>query len=467
MQSVKTCLGVVLALGLSVTQLRGEVYQAPSPEPTDEETMILEYMNRFRADPKAEVARIVPKSGTLFGFVKVDWNMFTAEVEALKPAPPLVFNLKLLEAARKHSFYMIHNGLGHDESAGKQGYTGNSFVDRCRAVGYGSAGAENCYRDARGAWNSHAAFVVDWGNGGPGGMQPGRGHRTNMANGGFKEVGPSAVPHEDRFSVTHNFGSSGARFVGGVVYQDKNNNGQYDTGEGRGGVKLSASEGSLTMTWKSGAYALPLKGAAAVTITMESPGQSTTNAIPAGKENVKFDWIVPQEGELQFADSLLAKVEAVPTKDIKDKNFFKSVIELYMGAAHLGLDAKRAERVRALTKEVGPQLDADRKAVEDALAHFDPKTWQKTLNEHRKPYGGTAAEKWFKEAELVGNVKVSCENFKAKVEATKVPQSQKQQFLKQVESASGQMQIAYFRGAMEALAGDIRALVMPQRGKGQ
>ena len=54
----------------------------------------------------------------------VDWKMFREEMKRLKPMPPLVFNLELLDSARKHSYYMVHNGLGHTEEAGKKGFTG-------------------------------------------------------------------------------------------------------------------------------------------------------------------------------------------------------------------------------------------------------------------------------------------------------------------------------------------------------
>lgn len=63
----------------------GEEYAAPSPEPTPEETAILEYINRLRADPKADAERclkeLVPPS--------VDIAMFKREMAQIKPAAPL------------------------------------------------------------------------------------------------------------------------------------------------------------------------------------------------------------------------------------------------------------------------------------------------------------------------------------------------------------------------------------------
>ena len=50
---------VVLALPLGAQDSKGP-YEAPDREPTPEETLILEYMNRFRANPVAEMEIIAP-----------------------------------------------------------------------------------------------------------------------------------------------------------------------------------------------------------------------------------------------------------------------------------------------------------------------------------------------------------------------------------------------------------------------
>jgi serralysin len=291
---------VKILLAMSVCIAGESAYVASNPEPSAEETLILEYMNRFRADPSADADRIAPGGVTIQGFLGngVDWDMFKSELKALKPAPPLVFNLSLLDAARKHSHYMILNGLTHDEDPSKSGFVAENFGERMRKAGYdGGGGGENCFRDAMNPWHSHAGFIVDFGPGGTGGMQPGRGHRTNMINAGYREVGCSALPHgSGRFSVTHNFGSrrGTGRLAGGVIYFDRNGNNFYDIGEGIGGVKISV-EGASTSTWKSGAYALELKSDQALTISAQYAGQTYSAKIEPGKENIKFDWIVPEE----------------------------------------------------------------------------------------------------------------------------------------------------------------------------
>ena len=152
----------LLAALLALPQGKGP-YEPPDREPTPEETLILEYMNRFRADPSAEAEIIAPAGKTGGG---VDWKMFRDEMKALKPQPPVVFNLDLLDAARKHSYYMIHNGLTHDEVAGKVGFYGASPADRIKLSGFKGGGwAENAFAGSGNAWNSHSGFLVDAGDG--------------------------------------------------------------------------------------------------------------------------------------------------------------------------------------------------------------------------------------------------------------------------------------------------------------
>src|SRR6185436_10265702 len=79
-------------------------YKAPSPDPSPVETLMLEYINRCRANPAEDGPRCaadkaVPSS--------VDLKMFVREMAEGKSAPPVVFDLKLLKAARWHCHYQI------------------------------------------------------------------------------------------------------------------------------------------------------------------------------------------------------------------------------------------------------------------------------------------------------------------------------------------------------------------------
>jgi hypothetical protein len=322
----------LMALPLPAQQGKG-TYEPPDREPTPEETQILEYLNRFRADPVAEADLIAPPSRTGGG---VDWKMFHEEMKQLKPMPPMVMNLDLLDAARKHSYYMVLNGLGHDETPGKAGFYGASPADRIKQSGFKGGGwAENAFAGSGGPYDSHAGFIVDAGAG-PGGMQPGRGHRKNMMS-AFREIGPGGVSNGRGLSVTHDFGSRDVRMAGGVVYIDANGNNFYDIGEGVGQVTISSSDGGSITTWKSGGYTLDLKGQRDVVLTAYMGGREVHQGLPRRQDNVKFDWNVPKEIPLKEADKLLEAADKA--KDTPKE--FAAIIALTLGARNLYLDAER------------------------------------------------------------------------------------------------------------------------------
>jgi hypothetical protein len=424
-------------------------------EPTAEETLILEFMNRLRAEPQADIERIAP-GGKIGGWVGmgVDVGMFVSEMKALKAAPPLVFNLDLLDSARKHSIYMIHNGLTHVEQAGKPGFVAADFSQRCKLAGYtGGPRGECCFRDAMDPWHSHCGFTVDTGKGGPGGMQPGRGHRTNMMSRDSKEIGCSAIPHEGRISVTHNYGSRNVRMAGGVVYFDRNNNGFYDIGEGAGGVKITSSDGAATESWKSGAFELDLKKEGSVTLTAEFCGQKATKTFDAGKDNVKFDWIVPEKAAIEKVAQLLAAVDKVA--DTNSAQYFNAVVALYLGAKGLAVDGEQQKRVAELTKKVGPDLEGHQKAVLEELQKIDPKSWRDSLAEHQKAYRSTIVDAWFKDAELIGKVKLSVVSFEKK--ASEMSPSERRGFVKQVEDAEKGLTTAVFKQHLATLVAQAKA----------
>jgi hypothetical protein len=421
-----------------------DVYQAPSPEPTTEETLILEFINRCRADPTADADRIAPAGSAprLPSATTIDFAMFRSEMAAIKPAPPLIFDLRLLDAARKHSHYMILHGLGHDEKPGEPGFSGADPSARAKAAGWGSGAGEDCFREAPDPWGSHVAFIVDWGPGGTGGMQPRRGHRTNITNPSYTCIGVGALPHDNRLSVTHDLGSDGRRYAGGVVFVDRDRDGWYGLGEGRGGVTIQVG-GQRVSSWASGAYAIEIPTGAAV-LTMKAGGNEITRPIPAAPGNVKIDWIIPQEQDLAVADKLLAAVEAA--KDPASSAARKACIALLVGADGLALDEARADRVRKLTGELATALAADRNAVRTAL-DGDSKGLKKLIDEHAKPWKGSAAADWFDEAEL-------CTRAAAAVAALPVdaPPGRTRAVAKDLRALVAKSDVQEFRSRLEALA---------------
>jgi hypothetical protein len=440
----------VLALPLPAQQSKTGPYEPPDREPTPEETLIVELMNRFRADPSAEADLIAPPSRTGGG---IDWKMFRDEMKALKPMPPVVFNLDLLDAARKHSYYMIHNGLTHDEVAGKVGFYGAGPGDRVKLSGFKGGGwAENAFAGSGGPLDSHQGFLIDGGPGGTGGMQPGRGHRKNMI-GGYREVGPGGVPNGDRLSVTHDFGARDNRMAGGVVYIDVNGNNFYDVGEGVGQVTISASDGGAVTTWKSGAYELDLKGQKDVTITAFIGGEKFSKTFPSGKDNVKFDWIVPKEIPLKAADKLLDAVE----KAKEAPKQFAALVSLYINTRNLYLDSDRKKRVEELTKEVGTQLDSAEKTVSEALKDPEASGLKKVIDEQRKAYKGTEADVWFQDAETIAKLKRGVANFQ-KTSGPKPADKEKNQFVSMLEAEGARLKTLHFKAELSGLISKVKSL---------
>lgn len=373
----------------------------PIGEPTDLETHMLELLNRFRADPLAETDRInaiweqLPRYFT----AGVDREMFLAEMRELKPAQPLVFNPLIINAARGHSRYMILNEMTHTQEVGRPGFTGVTPSDRMAAAGYRSGGAaENCFKSAPDVLGSHIGFIIDFGPGGEGGMQAGRGHRMNMINPGYREVGLAAVPHSGGLSVTHNFASGSGRYVGGVAYVDRNRNGMYDPGEGRGGVEFTASDGTSTTTWSSGAYSLPLKGRGKVTVTARLGDLTITREIPAGAENVKFDFQILTEQELAAIDQLIKRVRSARADSPEQR---RAALTLYRATRGMQLEEDRLALIAELCGDIGPTFERLRKEAIEALDKGDADALKPVTREATRLFRGSDLMGWFNEAEEI------------------------------------------------------------------
>jgi Cysteine-rich secretory protein family/SdrD B-like domain len=275
-------------------------------DPTNDEQYYLELINRARANPTAEGIRLalttdasVLTAYTAFG---VNLVLMQAQFALIAPAPPLSMNATLLNAARAHSQNMLQNNY--------QGHSGpdGSITTRLAAYTSGANGwsiGENVYAYSKSVWYGHAGFEVDWGGTAlTGGMQSPPGHRQNIHNNAFREVGIGVVLGSNGGSggvgpqlVTQDFGTVGGLlpFVTGVVYRDLNGNGFYDPGEGVGGVTVTiANVNSYAVTASSGGYSVPVPGSGDYTVTF-SGGSVPTNQKAVSVlngQNVKADYIV-------------------------------------------------------------------------------------------------------------------------------------------------------------------------------
>ncbi len=284
--------------------------QTPAPEgatpysigqPTDEEQQYLEYLNRARANPPAEGAILASTTDTnvlaAYSYFGVNLSLMESQFDAIAAAPPLAMNVELMTAARLHSGDMFTNEY--------QGHTNSDGTDpgqRIMAQGYDwSTYGENVFAYSYSVFYGHAGFEVDWGgSAATGGMQSPPGHRENIHDSAFREVGVGVVdgshgPVGPQL-VTQDFGAtfSGTPFLTGVAYYDLNGNGFYDPGEGIGGVTVQVPGSTyFALTANSGGYTVPVTTNGNYTIIFSGAGFTTTQQVAtvSGLANVKVDFV--------------------------------------------------------------------------------------------------------------------------------------------------------------------------------
>ncbi|HUS34686.1 MAG TPA: hypothetical protein VM680_04970, partial [Verrucomicrobiae bacterium] len=129
------------------------VVQYSIGDPTDDEQMHLELINRSRADANAEALRLIALSfintdvGEQFEAWQVDTNLMKAQFATNPPAGPLSFNANLINAARSHSQFQFDTADQTHTGSG-----GSSVGERARTAGYiWSNVGENVFTNATSA----------------------------------------------------------------------------------------------------------------------------------------------------------------------------------------------------------------------------------------------------------------------------------------------------------------------------
>lgn len=274
-----------------------------SGDPTDLEQLSLEYLNRARANPQAEALLLAlpsdPSIVAAYAAFRVDTNLLVAQFRAVEPAQPLAMNRFLLESGRHHSQWMLSNRQ-QTHGEGTLG-AGQRLLNYGYAWDQGGGYGENIFAYANSVLYGHMAFDTDWGVG-PGGMQSPPGHRLNIHEANFREVGIGVIlgsngPVGPQL-ITQEFGVifDGAPFVTGVAYYDFNGNHFYDPGEGIPGVRVDI-EGTpnYAITSRSGGYAVPVTGGGSR--LMRFVGEGFPELIQtielSGLRNVKVDFVPP------------------------------------------------------------------------------------------------------------------------------------------------------------------------------
>ena len=252
---------------------------------TDQEQLLLELVNRARANPEAEAARY-----------KIELNKDLKPDEISKDAKqPLAPHPALIASSRFHSQEMLDGDwFAHDNPV-----NGDGPSDRARDAGYPVGAGENIAwfgtpgkleKDAE-VYRRHEALFLS---------PP---HRTNMMTAGYREIGNGIKfgMYEKLYSimVTENFGNRGGEyFITGVAFTDRvQQDDFYTIGESLPSLTVTARrerDGATytTTTGSSGGYALQL-GTGIYTVTATGAGLSAPisfSGVTIFNSNVKVDF---------------------------------------------------------------------------------------------------------------------------------------------------------------------------------
>ena len=290
-------------------------------EPTDEQQLMLELINRARADAMAEAQRLVKIARTdpdikyVVDYYSINLAEMVKQFSTLEQhLPPLSMNRLLSNAARLHSQDMFNNVFQSHTSSDDPlppNEPGDKFWMRIEHQGYERGwSSENIYAHAKSVLNGHVGFEIDWGESSEGktlhGIQDPPGHRENIHSDKFKEagigivIGSNEAGYEDvgPMIITQNFAApqdDNLCFITGVAYHDLNGNRFYDIGEGLPGIKFSApSAGHFAVTSRSGGYSIPTWWNGLYAVTMESSvyGDDLFWIPISNNQNHKLDYMV-------------------------------------------------------------------------------------------------------------------------------------------------------------------------------
>ncbi|CUH82626.1 CAP domain-containing protein [Tropicibacter naphthalenivorans] len=290
---------------------------------TAEQQLMLELINRARANPAGEFDQLIldANSGTTVAanitsavtYFGVDLDAFADQLAGLPSVAPLAWNSALAQSADTHTDLMIAQDEQSHNLAGEA-----SLLNRMLNAGYEDLRqvAENIYAYAEDPLYAHAGFYIDWGydavdiSGGTlvsnwqstgDGIQDNPGHRNSILSATYTEVGLSWTQDSDPstevgpFLTTQHFGTtwSYAPKLLGVVIDDADGDAFYDVGEGLGGVTVQAvgSAGTFTTTsWAAGGYQMALPdGVYTVTFSGGALLGEVTQSVTISGENAKLD----------------------------------------------------------------------------------------------------------------------------------------------------------------------------------
>lgn len=330
LRQLASALAVFALPTVSVLASPTVAYQQPNP--SNDEQYMLELINAARANPTAEGSRLANATEAdilqNYQYFKINTALLAVQFAAYKASPPLAFNAVLMASSKQQSTDQATNGFqGHDSS------NGTTFDTRITNDGYRwSLVGENVYAYSQSAYFGHVAFNADWG-------VPSLDHRVNIMNSNaayplYREIGISCVPTANSkvgpMIVTQDFGTpatSSTAYILGVVYNDSDQSGSYNQGEGLGGVTVMPASGTyFATTSSSGGFVIPLPATGSGTMTVTASGGSL------GGARVKtISWTAGTNVKVDFTTA-----DAVSVAPTNSAAFFNGASAVGNGVYYLG-----------------------------------------------------------------------------------------------------------------------------------
>jgi uncharacterized protein YkwD len=289
--------------------------QQEQHHPSAQEQEMLELINRMRMKPANELNLLVnspdAQVNKALNFFNVNLAQLSQQWSQLTPVQPLAWSNELHNGALNHSLLMIQKDTQSHQLPGEL-----KLGQRLTSAGYNWSNAgENVYAYGTSVFQSHAGFAIDWGFT-PTGIQQPAGHRNNIMNSNFREVGISIIPETNPTTnvgplvITQNFGNRfnlSNPWLLGVVFDDKSvDDNFYTSDEGLAGINVTAvkettNETFTTTTWNSGGYQMQLpSGTYQVTFYGEWDNDNQldrqTRQVTVFSENFKLDLNTEQLG---------------------------------------------------------------------------------------------------------------------------------------------------------------------------
>ena len=285
-------------------------------DPTADEQLVLEMINRARTDPFAEGSRLSTASPVPLPGGNITEGL--ANPSSVGARPPLAMSAMLRATARAHSDdmytrdYFAHDTLSPptqtwDQRINAGGYTGGSIGEN---IATSSSGTSAALEDN---------LMVDWYlNGGIPTAIAGRGHRVNLldvSSGStpYREIGvgyhlgASTLASGFKDFLTEDFGrrNSVGPFLVGVVWDDTAGGTFYSVGKGMAGVTISLNPTGAyyAVSATAGGYSFPVgtSGTVMVTATGGVFGSNVLyRAVKLTGENVKVDF---KKSDLSIVDT--------------------------------------------------------------------------------------------------------------------------------------------------------------------